>query len=85
MGQERYEAVVTAGVMELVDMRDLGSRGVIPVQVRVLSPAPKWARFSLPKRFFFNRLQTGENGCAAYRRTLITVIFDDVGQGRDPH
>ncbi len=56
----------SAGVAELADARDLGSRGVKPVQVRALSPAllsardwraaeaslqvPAFARFRRPHR-----------------------------------
>src|SRR5205807_2854147 len=38
-----------AGVAELADAQDLGSCGVTPVEVQVLSPAPKFAPQILPR------------------------------------
>ena len=38
-----FSELERAGVAELADAQDLGSCGVTPVEVQVLSPAPKFA------------------------------------------
>jgi hypothetical protein len=47
-----------AGVAELADAQDLGSCGVTPVEVQVLSPAPQ--HFRLPKKLEQTRINTSD-------------------------